>query len=392
MAQRRAQPVAVGTPAAESVFTTVLTQGPLSRVAIARRTNLSAASVTKAIRLLVEAGYLVERTERPDRRMIGRPANPVAVVTDREFFVGVKITAGDLFGVITDLRAGVRAARHLPLRSRAVPDVVEEIGQLVRLLVSTSPDFHDRTERIAVSLAGDVERRAGYVRFSPFLDWRDVPLAQLAQSETGRQAVVENDVRALTVAEHWFGAGVGVTSFALVTVGTGIGCGLVLGGALVSGTHGVAGELGHLLAESDGPPCRCGANGCVDAIGADPAILAQIRAATGKPRLSLPAAIALARSGDAAARRVYARAGRAIGLALASVANMLGPELIVISGEGLAAYDLFEDEIRRTFAARAFGSAAQCELIVRPLPFEEWARGAAAVAIQELITSYTKSQ
>jgi predicted NBD/HSP70 family sugar kinase len=93
-----------------------------------------------------------------------------------------------------------------------------------------------------------------------------------------------------------------------------------------------------------------------------------------------------AHHGDQRLRAGYRRAGRAIGLALATVANLIGPQRIVLSGEGLAAYDLYQDEVRDTFAARAFGAAVDCELILRPLPFEEWARGAAAVAIQTLIT------
>ncbi len=95
-------------------------------------------------------------------------------------------------------------------------------------------------------------------------------------------------------------------------------------------------------------------------------------------------AVRLAHSGDPAVRAVFERAGHALGLALASVANLIGPERIIISGEGVASYDLFADQIRRTFTAHAFGAAADCDLLVRPLPFEEWARGGAAVAAQRL--------
>jgi predicted NBD/HSP70 family sugar kinase len=83
-------------------------------------------------------------------------------------------------------------------------------------------------------------------------------------------------------------------------------------------------------------------------------------------------------------RAVFARAGHALGLAIASVANLIGPERVIISGEGVATYDLFADQIRETFAAQAFGAAAECDLLLRPLPFEEWARGGAAVAAQRL--------
>jgi len=378
-------PRLVGTPAAALVFTTVLTQGPLSRVEIVRRTGLSSGAVTKAVRPLIEAGYLVELSEDRAEVVIGRPASPLRVRAERAFFAGIKVTGDELIAVVTDLRARVRAARRLPLTSRSVDDVVAAIGQVTDDLLAESGDYRARTHRVGVAVSGDVDQRTGLVRYSPFLGWRDVALAQRVRAATGLATVLENDVRALTVAEQWFGAGVGAASFAVVTVGAGIGCGIFANGAVVSGAHGVAGEIGHLPILSDGPACHCGGRGCVEAIASDPAILRQVVAATGQADIAMEDALALARSGDAAVRAVFTRAGHAIGLALASVANLVGPERIVISGEGLAAYDLFEDQIRETFATQAFGAAAQCDLVVRPLPFEEWARGAAAVAIRTLV-------
>ncbi len=192
-------------------------------------------------------------------------------------------------------------------------------------------------------------------------------------------------MRALTVAEQWFGDGVGLSDFAVVTVGAGIGCGLVVHGRVVSGAHGVAGEIGHVPVDPDGPPCHCGNSGCLEAVAADAAILARVREVTGSDVAGTAEAVALAHRGDEGARAVYARAGEAIGRGIATVANLLGPQRVIISGEGLAAYDLYARQIRDGFAAAAFGSAARCEVRTRPLPFEEWARGAAATAIQSFV-------
>src|SRR3954468_1779546 len=123
-------------PAVTAVFTAVLTEGPLSRVALARRLDLSSAAVTKAARPLIDQGCLEElaATERTGPGA-GRPASPLAIRADREFFVGVKITGDELIGVVTDLRAQVRAARHHPLASREVGDVVAAVAELVRDLL-----------------------------------------------------------------------------------------------------------------------------------------------------------------------------------------------------------------------------------------------------------------
>ena len=375
------------TPAASLVFTTVLAHGPITRSEIAERAEISAAAVTKAVRPLMEVGYLVEDLNEGARSALGRPANPVRVNADRALFIGVKVTGDEIIAVLTDLCCRVRVARHARLTDREPEAVLPAIAALVEELSAEADGPDVRVRGLGIAVSGDVDRAEGVVRYSPFLEWRDVPLADLAAAATGLPVTVDNDVRALTVAEQWFGAGVGLTDFALVTVGAGIGCGMVVHGRVVSGAHGVAGEIGHLSIDPLGPPCYCGNHGCVEAIAADPAILRDIQQASGRPVTTGAEAIELARDGDPGARAVYARAGAAIGKAIGSVVNLFGPDRVIISGEGLAAYDLFADGIRESFLAAAFGTAAQCDLITRPLPFEEWARGAAATAIQSFIGS-----
>jgi predicted NBD/HSP70 family sugar kinase len=372
-------------PAVTAVFTAVLTEGPISRVALARRLDLSSAAVTKAARPLIEMGYLEElaATERTGPGA-GRPASPLAIRADREFFVGVKVTGDELIGVLCDLRAEVRASAHRRLAVADVDYVLTQIGELVDDLLG---DHRPRTRRLGLAVSGDVDHVTGLVRYSPFLRWRDVPLRELAEKITGLTVTVENDVKALTTAEQWFGEGVGADSFALVTVGAGIGCGLIVGGRLVSGSHGVAGEIGHVGFDVNGPDCHCGSRGCVEAVAGTDAIVRQARAAAGRPALSFDEAVALARAGDAPVGAVFARAGEAIGAGIAAVANLVGPARIVVSGEGLSAYDLFEPHIRASFQRQAFGAAADCPLSIRPLPFEEWARGAATVSIKGLVAS-----
>lgn len=381
----RTEAVPVPTPAASLVFTTTLSHGPLTRAEIGRRTDLSPAAVTKAVRPLMAAGYLVEGVDEEARPSLGRPANLVRVDGGRALFIGVKVTGDEIIAVLTDLCCRIRVARHVRITARDPGAVLASTAALVQELLTEADGFGVRVSGMGVAVSGDVDRTAGVVRYSPFLDWRDVPLAELTQAVTGLPVTVDNDVRALTVAEQWFGAGVGVPDFALVTVGAGIGCGLVVHGKVVSGAHGVAGEIGHLSIDPQGPPCHCGNTGCVEAIAGDAAIIRQVGEVTGLPVTDSAQALELAHRGDPGAREVYARAGEAIGRAIGAVVNVLGPQRVIISGEGLAAYDLFAEQIRDTFAAAAFGTAAQCDVMTRPLPFEEWARGAAATAIQSFI-------
>ncbi|MCW2883945.1 MAG: family transcriptional regulator [Streptosporangiaceae bacterium] len=379
----------ITSPAAARVFTLVLTQGPVSRVELARRTGLSSAAVTKAARPFIDTGYLEElASEERTGPGAGRPASPLAIRPDREFFIGIKITGDDLIGVVTDLRTDIRHSLHHPLAGHDVDHVVGAVAELVEQLLD-SGDYCERTHCLGVAISGDVDRESGLVRYSPFLGWHDVALADLLEVATGLSTTVENDVKALTVAEQWFGDGVGATTFALVTVGAGIGSGLVVNNGLVLGAYGVAGEIGHVPVSQAGPVCHCGGIGCVEAIAGTSAILERAQAVTGQPDLTIGQAVERARGGDQAVRQVFAAAGHAIGLGLAALANLFGPERIVVSGEGVEAFDLFEDQIRETFARQVFGSADRCGLTLRPLPFEAWARGAAAVAVQTLFAPLT---
>ncbi|MFF3378709.1 ROK family protein [Streptomyces sp. NPDC002680] len=373
------------TPAASQIFTTVLSHGPLTRADVARRAGLSAAAVTKAVRPLIEAGYLVEDTDDEVRPVVGRPASLVRVDGGRALFIGIKITGDEIFGVLTDLCCRIRVARNLPLPARAPKTVLASVAELVRELLTEADGFGVPVLGCGIAVAGEVDRVEGAVRYSPFLEWRDVPLAELAAMTTGLPVAVDNDVRALTVAEQWFGAGVGLSDFAVVTVGAGIGCGLVVHGRVVAGAHSVSGEIGHVTIDSAGPACHCGKRGCLQAYAGDAEIVARVREITGASITDSAEAVALAHAGHPGAREVYARAGDAIGRGIATVANLLGPQRVIISGEGLAAYDLFAEQIRDAFTAAAFGSAARCDLVTRPLPFEEWARGAAATAIRAFI-------
>ncbi|MCF3963563.1 ROK family transcriptional regulator [Streptomyces fuscigenes] len=372
-------------PAAALVFQTLLTQGPLTRAELGRRTGLSSGAVTKVSTPLLADGWITEVGQPSGERQPGRPATLVAVRPERARFVGVKVTGDELIGVAADLTATPLATRRAALGSREVGAVVRAIARMVASLADGEggPAVHS----VGVTISGDVDGHTGVVRYSPFLDWRGVRLAELVEAETGIPTVIDNDVRALTVAEQWFGAGAGLSSFALVTVGAGIGCGISVDGRLVSGAHGVSGEIGHLPvggALGSTQVCTCGNTGCVEAVASTQAIVDQAREETGNPGLTLADAVRLAHNGDEAARAVFTRAGHALGLAIASVANLIGPERIIISGEGVASYDLFADQIRASFTAQAFGTAADCDLVVRPLPFEAWARGGAAVAAQRL--------
>ncbi|MEV6265954.1 ROK family transcriptional regulator [Kribbella sp. NPDC051936] len=381
----------MATPAGVEVLTKILTQGPIPRVEIARRTGLSQAAVTKAVAPLMESGFVTDQAAPADgegQLGIGRPVSPLTVVPSSVSVIGVKVTPTSLIGVTTDFTAGILNVRHDPLDGTDPEAVIDQLAEHVKALIAalkSGTAVAGPLAGIGIAVSGDVDAVHGVVRDSPLMGWRGVPVAELLGKQVRVPIVVSNDVRALTVAEHWFGVGVNADSFAVVTIGSGIGCGLYINGEVVSGAYGVSGELGHLPLAPGDLVCTCGRRGCVETVASSDAILARTRETTGRADLDLAGAIKLAHEGDKHAREAFDRAGEVIGSALAAMVNLVGPELVMIAGEGVAEYDLYEERMRRAFAEHAFGAAGDCRLMLRSHTFDDWARGAAATVIRSYV-------
>ncbi|GAB3598592.1 ROK family protein [Microbacterium tumbae] len=370
--------------AATRVFTTILTRSPISRIDIARLTGLSQAAVTKAVTPLAAAGLVVDTVGAQRDGMPGRPATPVAVVPDALTLLGVKVTFDELVGVATDLTTRVLTTHRMPLDSRDESRVVDAIVRMCDVLLSGLDGSASTVVGVGVAVSGDVDSTRGVVRESAIMGWSGVALGDRIADRVGFPVLVENDVRALTIGEHWFGVGVGTESFAIVTIGRGIGSGLHVNGEVVEGAYGVAGEIGHLPLASPEHVCPCGRRGCVEAVAATPAIVETVSRAHGRA-VSIEEAVALAHAGDAAAGDAFRVAAELIGTAIASLVNLTGPELVIIGGEAVSNFDLFDENLRRSFREHAFGAASRCRIVTRPHTFEDWARGAAASLIRSIV-------
>jgi predicted NBD/HSP70 family sugar kinase len=354
----------------------VLIHGPLPRAEIARRLGVSRASLTRVTRNLLEQGLIVEgATEQ--RAWTGRPSELFEIARSARHFFGVKLTGDAIYAVITDLGAHQIATAEQPLSSRAVADVVEAIAQVF-------DGFAERFDDIVaggVCLAGDLTQDRELVVRSPFLGWQDVRLADLLRERLGIPMATENDVRALTAAEHWFGAGAGCTSMALITIGTGIGFGFVIDDRLVTGAHGRAGRLDHLKINGAGPVCTEGHRGCASVYLPSGSIVAAVHGV----ETDYAGVVELARAGHAGAVRAFRDAGTALGMAIGTVANAVDPEKIILTGDGLAVWELARSEVDRGIEETLHSAREELDLDVQPFEFTEWARAAAVVGIRKAL-------
>lgn len=377
--------IPVTSPASVAVFRRILSHGPIGRTEIARDTGLSAGAVTKAVTPLMHAGYVVEAPADPAHTSTGRPVRPLAVATDKTHVIGIKMTGDHVYGVLTDLAANVLAQTEEERPSAEVADAVRTVTNVVDHLRSrTSATIAG----VGVAVGGFVDREAGVVREYALLGWRDVPLASLIEQEIGLPTVVENSVRALAINESLFGAGRDRRGFAVVTIGRGIGSGAVIEGQLLRGDHGVAGEIGHLPLADAGIACLCGKFGCVEAVASTSAIRARVRSEHQNPALTVEDCIRMAREGDGSAIRAFAEAGAVIGKAIAVLVDVLGSSRVVIAGESITAYELYEKELISAFEHHVVGDPEDRIVALPAHTYFDWARGAAACVV-EVVASGT---
>tara|TARA_R110002051_G_scaffold167627_1_gene238239 strand:- start:12524 stop:13660 length:1137 start_codon:yes stop_codon:yes gene_type:complete len=361
--------------AQRTVLLEVLIHGSRSRADLARRTNLSRATLMRLTRGLVELGLVAEgATQAPAGR--GRPSEILHLRPEAANFVGIKLTGDALYAVVTDLHATVIATEERQLSSRDVDSVVAVIADVV---AGFSAQFS--LTAVGVCLAGDVTYQAerSMLLGSHFLGWENVPLGELVETATGLPASVSNDVQALTVAHHWFGAGVGCSTMALIGFGAGIGAGIVVNGELVRGSRGHPGKVGHLFVTDTGPKCDRGHVGCVSAFVTIPAILRSAGIDT------LEETLTAAANGHVEADRALRAAGRALGVVVANLADLIDPEKVIITGEALALARYSRSEVDAAIEERLDPAAEPVSLDLVEFAFVDYAWAAAIVGIRRVI-------
>ena len=358
----------------------LISVGAMSRGDLGERLGLSPATTTRTVRPLIEAG-LIEEQPPVEVGGPGRPTRLLAVVPNSATVAGIKLTADRLYAVLTDPLGEVLIDDSLPLIETDAESVTSLIASVVMRLAERSGR---RPDAIGISLGAAVVGRRTVV-VAAFLGWRDVPLAAMVTEATGLPCAVANDVRAFAYAEAWFGAGRGKSPFALVTLGAGIGCGIVVGGEILSGAKGAAGSVGHLPVDPAGPSCEIGHPGCARALASTAGILRASAEHLGcaVEELSLERLLSPGmRRGsgvDDVLRRAALAAGRVVGTLIAYV----DPELVVVSGEGIAVVEAYRETFEKEVDGLRHWAAVPVPVLLRPFEFDEWARGAAALALEQ---------
>jgi glucokinase len=310
--------------------------------------------------------------------------------------VGVDLGGTKLLAGAVDARLNVhhRAYRTIAgLGQAALLDAVAASVAEVREYSEVEPTA------VGFGIPALMDRRSGTAAACVHLPLEGVAFGDLMADRIGLPCVVDNDANVAALAEHRHGAAKGVRHAVVLTIGTGIGSGLILDGSLYRGASGAASELGHMVVDADGPPCQggCPNRGCLEAVASGSALVREARReASSLPATALGQALAagrpvtgplvteLAHDGDEAARRAIESIGRRLGVGLASIANIFNPELIVIGGGVIAAGELLLAPARDELAQRALRPPRELvEVVPARFGAEAGMLGAAVLAVEE---------
>ena len=374
--------------------------GPIARVEISERTELSPTTVSAITAALLDDGLIIPRSigavrdaARADATR-GRPRVMLELNPEAAFVVGVKLAPDQITVATTNFRADVLKTLALPIRidRQPVSVIADLVEDGVRRCIADADLAVERISGVCVGLPGVVERDAGLCRQSPIFRERDVPFAAELKARLEIEATVDSDVNLVTLAEHWFGVGRGLDNFILVSVEHTLGLGVIHNGELFRGANGISPDLGDLAVRPPTPGRDGGGDGIgrLADIASEAAILAEISAFRDgveplRDGRGMARAIELAEAGDQRVLGVLTTAGEALGFAIANLITLFAPPKVILAGAALEGGELILSPLRATVAALTPASLADvADIVVHQWGDDMWARGAAAMTLRDL--------
>jgi predicted NBD/HSP70 family sugar kinase len=378
----------------QETFEFVRARGQAARTDVTQALNISAGSATTLTADLIASGFLRE-VEHPTREgSRGRPRVALQVVPEAGFVIGIKLAFKRHIAVLLDFAGNLIADADLSSSDvgRPVEQLIDEIDHLIRKLLKVGGKTQSDVRAIGIGLPGIIDHNSGVVVWSSMLQTRDEDLRAAFAQRFDIPMVLDNDANMLTLAELWFGQGRAMADFAVVTIESGVGMGLVLNNELYRGGHGMGLELGHTKVQLDGALCRCGQRGCLEAYLADYALSREAATAldhdptmANNSQATLETLYQQAKSGHKAAETIFRRAGRYLSLGLSNVVQLFDPALIILSGERMQYDYLYAQTVLDEMQKMTLNEGRKpCEVAIHAWGDLVWARGAAALALSNV--------
>lgn len=369
----------------------------ISRIDIARSTGLSQASVTGITADLIKEGLIEEK--KSGIHDGGRPPIFLSISPDGAFAIGINLTIEKIDVAIINFQAEIKAFHSMKLNSvyYTPEDIVERMVRCVQECMWDANFSKDKISGIGIGIPGLVDSESGKIRFLPNYGWENVNLRDLFHDQINLPTYIENSSNNLAIAEHWFGIGKGSDNFIVVTLENGIGAGCVINGQLSRGYTGIAGEFGHLTVTPEGPHCRCGKKGCLEAYAGNNSIIRDAKKVAMKglwdkknpESITYTDIIEALHSKEPELVRLFKTAGKVLGIGIAHLITLLNPEKIIITGKGVQAdtamfnsmFQSINNNISKKF--KDYGT----QILIKEWSDKDWVKGAGTLVLKEIYKS-----
>lgn len=312
------------------ILNTIRENNGISRAEIARLTGLTPATVSNITAELIGLNIVAE-TERGESSG-GRKPVMLSICKDAYTFAGVHIASDVIETAVMDMEANILSRRSEPLEQGIdAAAAISKAADMLRLVMSISGRV---ISGIGVSVHGLVDSKNGVSVFAPNLGWENVPIAEILSADFSLPVIVENDVRAMTLAESWCGIARNISDYVYLYIGPGVGGSIVIDDEVYKGHDGFAGEFGHSTIDPEGPLCPCGNRGCLQALASEVTVLKNYssRKSSFNPGLTFEDVLNAADSGDVHAQDEISKSIRYIGIEVGNIINAFNPPLIVLGG------------------------------------------------------------
>ncbi|MFW6071515.1 MAG: ROK family protein [Candidatus Bipolaricaulota bacterium] len=361
-----------------AVTSLLYNNGAQSRTEIASNTNLTRPTISNITSKLLSAGLIEEVGVGESTG--GRKPTLLDINEEFGYVMAVKIEARKVITGLYDLKTNKVTGKITDHPANPAPELV---------LRHVRRDYEDYADRegvvgLGIGVSGLISD-SGEIIYSPILDWKRVPIAEKLESQLSLPATVDNDVNSLTLAESWVGAGKEFSDLLCVTVGEGIGAGLIINDRLYRGSAGGAGEIGHITLDRQGPRCRCGEEGCLEALASDYFLQNEMQR-RGLVPSTVENLASLASRGQAEGLEIFREMGHNLGLGIKNLVNTLNPEAVVLGGERMEQSEFFLQEAKEEILNHSFPREAKdLEIVRASLGKEGWLIGAALLSIRNFL-------
>ncbi len=368
---------------------------PISRIQIARLTGLHKSTVSSIISELLEEDLIFEQPS--EGNSIGRSPINLYLKRGKFFVAGLNIDSSFLKLALADIDGTVIEEKELPV-TRLSPE--EVVGQSVRSLKDMQLQYGiSEIYGIGISVAGIVDSDEMVVTYAPNLGWENVYLGKVISEYLPdiENIAVGNDAKASALAELWFGRHeLDLSNFVFLSVGAGIGAGIVLDGRLVNGEYYAAGEFGHMVIVEGGLTCSCGNRGCLEAYASDRATISRYEKESlevgKKSSVTINDILRGIRNGDTAAISAIKETAYYLGVGVSNIVRSFDPQTIIVGGKITDVWDIVGPEIYNVIMERAyFGKKKSINLLPSSLHYAPGMMGAVSLAIEKVFDSYKLS-